>query len=276
MCGRMVGSASEVCHHVVHLVCIDGARIPCHAVASLDKVATDLPFGHAANELLPRGLPGGTELNTRLSGVVKKFIVANPEGSIPGLVGCPTVVSGEGGSGHDLGSFGMCKFYRQCRSVAVADVPGCGLALRGREGERATLSERLAIGGRLCHHGVVLLSVGCHDGGKVRCFVHALSMAADGVLWGKWWTVPRLSVPPVVASVDLHPQSSTKHGESDGNDHQESSGEVVVHRFVSLLLFYRVSGGSGRLQCTVRLLSHYGQGGSVPIVGRSTQQSRSV
>ena len=36
----------------------------------------------------------------------------------------------------------------------------------------ATLSERLTVGGRPCHHGVVLLSVGCHDGGEVRCFVH--------------------------------------------------------------------------------------------------------
>jgi len=56
--------------------------------------------------------------------------------------------------------------------VAVADVPGCGLALRGREGERATLSERLTVGGRPCHHGVVLTGVVSEDGGEVRCFVH--------------------------------------------------------------------------------------------------------
>ena len=77
--------------------------------------------------------------------------------------------------------------------MAIADVPVARLALRGREGERATLSKRLAIGGRPCHHGVVLLSVGCHDGGDVRCFVHAVSMAADGVLWGKWWTLCQLT-----------------------------------------------------------------------------------
>ena len=64
--------------------------------------------------------------------------------------------------------------------MAVADVPGCGLALRGREGERATLSERLTVGGRPCHHGVVLLSVGCHDGGEVRCFVHAVILQGQG------------------------------------------------------------------------------------------------
>jgi len=95
----MGGSASEVCHHLVHLIGINGGAVPCHAVASLDEVATDLPFGHTADELLPGGLPGGTELNTRLSGVVEKLIVSDPQGSVPGLVGCPTVVSGEG-AGH--------------------------------------------------------------------------------------------------------------------------------------------------------------------------------
>ena len=75
----------------------------------------------------------------------------------------------------------MCKFYRVARSVAVTDVPVARLALRGREGERATLSKRLAIGGRPCHHGVVLLSVGCHDGGDVDCFVcHAVSLQGRG------------------------------------------------------------------------------------------------
>jgi hypothetical protein len=178
---------SEIAHHLVHLIGIDGGRIPCHAVASLDEMATDLPIGHTADELLPRGLVIAAILDTRLSGVVEKLIVPNPEGSVPGLVGCPTVVGAEG-AGHDLGSFGMCKFYRVSGSVPIADVPGCGLALRGREGERATLSECLTVGGRPCHHGVMLAGVVCHDGGEVRCFVHALSMAADGVLWGKWWT----------------------------------------------------------------------------------------
>ena len=56
--------------------------------------------------------------------------------------------------------------------MAVADVPVARLALRGREGERATLSERLAIGGRSCHHRIVLLSVGCHDGGDVDGLGH--------------------------------------------------------------------------------------------------------
>jgi len=63
-------------------------------------MATDLPVSHAADELIPGGLVIRAELDTRLSGVVEELIVANPEGSIPGLVGCPTVVRGEGGSGH--------------------------------------------------------------------------------------------------------------------------------------------------------------------------------
>jgi len=114
---------SQFCHHLIHLVCIDGGVIPCHTVASLAEVASELAVHHAADELLPRGLVIRAELHTRLSGVVEEFIVANPEGGIPGLVVCPTVVGADGGSGHDLGSFGMCKFYRVSASVAVADVP---------------------------------------------------------------------------------------------------------------------------------------------------------
>ena len=115
------GDPLEVCHHLIHLVCIDGDAIPCHAVASLDKVASDHAISHAAHELIPRGLVVAAELHTRLSGVVEEFIVANPQGSIPGFVGCPTVVGAEGGSGHDLGSFGMCKFYRVRQRPADLD-----------------------------------------------------------------------------------------------------------------------------------------------------------
>jgi len=55
--------------------------------------------------------------------------------------------------------------------VAVADVPRAGGG-SSREGERATLSECLAVGSRPCHHGIVLLSVGCHDGGEVDGLGH--------------------------------------------------------------------------------------------------------
>jgi len=72
--------------------------------------------------------------------------------------------------------------------VAVADVPGCGLALRGREGEGATLGKRLTVGGGSCHHGVVLTGVVSEDGLHLLLIDHALSMAGLGVLWGKWWT----------------------------------------------------------------------------------------
>jgi len=81
-------------------------------------------------------------------------------------------------------SFELWLVYRRCRSVAVADVPGARLTLSSGEGEGTTLSERLTVGGGSCHHGVVLLSVGCHDGGEVRCFVHVLSIGSQGVLWG--------------------------------------------------------------------------------------------
>jgi hypothetical protein len=89
----------EIAHHLVHLVCIDGARIPAHPITGLDEMATDLPVSHAANELLPRGLVITAELYTRLGGVVQELIVADPQGGVPSFVGCPTVVSGEG-AGH--------------------------------------------------------------------------------------------------------------------------------------------------------------------------------
>ena len=60
-------------------------------------------------------------------------------------------------------------------SVPVADVPGGGGG-SSREGEGATLSERFTVGGRSCHHLVVLLSVGCHDGGEVDGLGHGVSV----------------------------------------------------------------------------------------------------
>ena len=56
--------------------------------------------------------------------------------------------------------------------MAVADVPGARLALRGREGERATLSECLAVGGRPCHHGIMLGGVVCHHFGDQLVVSH--------------------------------------------------------------------------------------------------------
>ena len=92
-------ATSQFGHHGVHFIGIDGDAIPCHAVTGLPKHPPDLPFHHAANELIPRGLIIAAELYTRLGGVVEELIILNPEGSVPGFVGCPTVVGGEG-SGH--------------------------------------------------------------------------------------------------------------------------------------------------------------------------------
>ena len=78
--------ASQFPQHLVHLVCIDGGVVPCHTVASLAKVATDLPIHHAANELIPWGLKTLAVGHTCLSGVVQKLIVSDPQGSIPGFV----------------------------------------------------------------------------------------------------------------------------------------------------------------------------------------------
>ena len=94
-----VENGSKICHHFIHLIGINRHAIPCHAILSLPEVATNLPVTHAAHELIPRGLIVTAILYTCLGSVVKKFIVANPQGSVPSLVGCPTVVGAEG-AGH--------------------------------------------------------------------------------------------------------------------------------------------------------------------------------
>ena len=76
---------------------VDGRIIPAHAVASGDKVATDLPVGHATDELPPGRLILSGELNTRLSGVVQELIVLDPEGGVPGFVVGVTVHGGSFG-----------------------------------------------------------------------------------------------------------------------------------------------------------------------------------
>ena len=82
----------EFAHHLYHLPIIDAGRIPFDAIGGLTQAASNLSLSHTANELLPWGLIIATVLNTRLSGIVQKLIVANPEGGIPGFVVGPTVV----------------------------------------------------------------------------------------------------------------------------------------------------------------------------------------
>jgi len=41
--------------------------------------------------------------------------------------------------------------------------------------------------------------------------------------------------PMAIAGVDLHAQGGTHHGETDGDDHQESGSKVVIHRWLSEL-----------------------------------------
>ena len=93
----------EFAHHLYHLAVVDAGRIPFDAIGGLTQHPSDLTLSHTANELLPWGLIIATVLNTCLSGVVQKLIVANPEGGIPGFVICPTVV---GVGGHRFVSFG--------------------------------------------------------------------------------------------------------------------------------------------------------------------------
>ena len=96
-CSTEGGDPLEFFHHFVHLVCVNGRIIPCHAVACLAEHPTDLPITHAADELSPWGVVFVAELDACPSGVVQELIVADPEGCIPCFVVCPTVV---GGCGH--------------------------------------------------------------------------------------------------------------------------------------------------------------------------------
>ena len=85
----------EFGHHVQDLSVVDARVIVRHAVTGGGLLAV----GHATDELLVGGLSVATVGNARLSGVVEEGRILNPEGDVPGLVVCPTVVSGEGG-GH--------------------------------------------------------------------------------------------------------------------------------------------------------------------------------
>ena len=91
------GDPSQVPDQILHLFSVDGGVVPCHTVASLAEVATDLPIHHAALELLPGSLQTLTVGHTRFGGVVQELIVLNPEGSVPGFVVGVTVHCGSFG-----------------------------------------------------------------------------------------------------------------------------------------------------------------------------------
>ena len=58
----------------------------------------DLPLRHAPDELSPRGVAFGTELNACLSGIVQTFVVEDVATDVPsGVVG--VAVEGRGGHG---------------------------------------------------------------------------------------------------------------------------------------------------------------------------------
>lgn len=80
----------EFFHHLVHLIGVDLRIVPLHTVASLTEETSDLSVCHAANELGP-GVLTFCILDASESGVVEELIVADPEGSVPSFVVCPTV-----------------------------------------------------------------------------------------------------------------------------------------------------------------------------------------
>ena len=105
------GNPSEIRHHLHHLSGVDCGVIPANAVACLLKVATDHAVSHAADELIPRGVAFVAELHACLGSVVQKFVVPDPQGSVPGFIVCPTVVRGVGCSGHEVRSFVCCAYH---------------------------------------------------------------------------------------------------------------------------------------------------------------------
>ena len=152
-----VGWVSQLPDHLVHLVGIDGRIVPCHAVTSGTQVATDLPIHHAALELLPGGLKTRAVGHTCFGGVVQELIVLDPEGSVPGLVVCPTVVGGVGsGAGHVCPLVDVFSLQGQDRisergSDSSPTVPGCDPATASAPGWHDGTHSRS--GRTWCHHG---------------------------------------------------------------------------------------------------------------------------
>jgi len=66
---------------------VDSRIVPLNPVAS----GGHSTVRHASDELGVRGLVFGTKLDTCLSGVVQKLIIANPKRSVPSFVVFPTV-----------------------------------------------------------------------------------------------------------------------------------------------------------------------------------------
>ncbi len=92
--GRMLvwfergGRWSEVCHHFVDLHAVDCGVVPAATVGGL--------FAAAVTEHGNQVLIGPTEACQAACLIVQTLIVLNPEGHVPGLPVCPTVVRGVG------------------------------------------------------------------------------------------------------------------------------------------------------------------------------------
>ena len=134
MCAALsIGTSSgePVAHHLQHLCLIDGRIVPLHPISSLPQHPTNLPISHATDEFLPGGLIGAAVLNTCLGSIVEELIVSDPEGSIPGLVVCPTVV---GVGGHRGGGGRLVRFNCSTDGVRRTSRPEKRLLRRWRTG----------------------------------------------------------------------------------------------------------------------------------------------
>ena len=66
--------------------------IPWDTISCLPEHPPDLSFRLAAHKLIPWGFVVAAVGHTRLGGVVKKLIVADPQGGVPRFVVSPAVI----------------------------------------------------------------------------------------------------------------------------------------------------------------------------------------
>jgi len=122
----------EFDHHLDHLAVVDAGRIPLDAIGGLTQAAPNLTLSHATNELLPGGLALAAVLNTRLSGIVQKLIVADPQGSVPGFVVSPAVVGVLHGLGRLVDVFSL-QGQGSPATIPCASLPSVTLCLTALE-----------------------------------------------------------------------------------------------------------------------------------------------
>ena len=84
-CSMDGGEPLEFCQHLIHLICVDVVVQPCHAVAR--DILTEL----IDESLCPLAV---AQILVQFGVTVDHLIVTDPQGDVPCLIVCPTVVRG--------------------------------------------------------------------------------------------------------------------------------------------------------------------------------------